>query len=69
MTEEKHYDAILTNWRWSVQYPDSVIGIISEDKKNRFHNGEQVTTSSVISVDKDFYATTRNSVYKLENPA
>jgi outer membrane protein assembly factor BamB len=62
------HDAILRNWR-VIDYGtyQVVSGVIYEDGKNRFRDGEQVRTSYVVKIDGD-KLWTRNTKYLLQNP-
>ena len=65
------YDAILSLIDMQ-QNPTGTItayGIIRDDRKARFEDCTPITTSYIVSVEKvdgEWYAKTRNSVYKLE---
>lgn len=43
----------------------SLYGYIYNDKSDRFEDGQDVTTSTVRSYNKDYYAITENTTYKL----
>lgn len=64
-----YYDAELRNWSiiWGYDFESMVVrGLIYNDKKKRFEDGEVVRTSSITKIDLEhFLVFTKNSCYKL----
>lgn len=63
----KDFDAMLMHAKAHPLYRDSLVGFIYSDKKGRFEDGTEVTTSTVVDIVGSL-AYTRNSVYLLVEP-